>query len=163
MKLRKLPNLTPKDLDKFWANVNPATPYDGCWLWMGRCNANAGRATTTLQNTNWIASRIMYKIVTGTDPGDLHVLHKCDNPRCVCPEHLFLGTDLQNREDCMRKQRHNIGLRNANAKLNPDKVRKIRSKYQAGHKLTDLSAEFGVHTMTIKQVIERVTWAHVVD
>lgn len=98
-------------------------PNTGCWLWTASVR-NGYPCFGVKRNGSWkieTASRVMHEIHSGSHPGDMHVLHKCDNPICVNPEHLFLGTHLDNCEDRAQKNRgtkSKIGLPRGVAKSN---------------------------------------------
>jgi hypothetical protein len=91
----------------------------------------------------------------------MDVLHKCDNPPCVNPEHLFLGTDLENMRDCVAKGRHaNMqGCRNPRAILTETDVVEIRKKYSGkSYSGLRLAREYGVHKNTIYFVLSGKHW-----
>jgi predicted DNA-binding protein (UPF0251 family) len=96
------------------------------------------------------------------------VCHACDNPPCVNPDHLFLGTARDNCIDMMRKGRHYAGSRENmprgskhwNSKLSEYEVRKIRERVMAGEKQKDLASELGVSRATISEVVNRKLWRH---
>ena len=104
---------------RFWMNVKSA-PGDACWEWVGCVSREYG--VTGYKGKRWRANRLSWLFHFG-DPGELHVCHKCDNPKCVRPSHLFLGTDADNLADMARKGRH------WRTTLSPDDVRKIRRLY----------------------------------
>lgn len=106
------------------------------------------------------------------DPGDFQVLHKCDNPACCNPDHLFLGTPLENMRDKVAKGRHISGMslhpekaakgeRQGNARLTEKQVVEIRRRYRPRQvTLQALANEFGVSFTTIHYVL-RTGWKHV--
>lgn len=89
-------------IDKFWEQVSKE---EGCWLWKGR--KNIGGYGTLYHKGQLIASRISYELHYGPFNPQLLVCHKCDAPSCVNPEHLFLGTALDNHRDMVEKGRRN--------------------------------------------------------
>lgn len=135
----------------------------GCWEWTG-CKFIRGygktydRCTATSKIRTEYAHRLMWKCVNG-DPGSLCVLHKCDNPGCVNPEHLFLGTHADNMHDMALKGRSPSGKNHRGfAKLTEKDVRAIRAS-----KLTyrALAYQYSVSENHIYIVRSRRSWAYV--
>lgn len=110
-----------------------------------------------------LAHRISYGIHFKTPPKHLQVLHRCDNPSCVRPEHLFLGTVKNNVDDMDRKGRRGIVFGEAakKSKLNDDKVRTIRSLWPDKTK-KEIAEIIGVNYMTIHRVVTDQAWTHVI-
>lgn len=155
---RRLAALNRRDpTDRFWAKVRK-TP--GCWLWTGGATWD-GYGQMGIEGKNVRASHFSWELHNGPIPDNLHVLHTCDNPPCVRPDHLFLGTDADNSADCRKKGRMAFGERIGCAKLTDDRVRDIRAEYATGtttyHKL---ARKHGVGTSTIQAVIECRAWKH---
>lgn len=109
-----------------------------------------------------LAHRISYTIHFNPPPDGLNVLHKCDNPSCVRPSHLFLGTMKNNVDDMDRKGRRGVVFGEAakKSKLNDDKVRTIRSLWPEKTK-KEIAEIIGVNYMTIHRVVTEQAWAHV--
>lgn len=111
------------------------------------------------------AHRYSWEITYGPIPDGLFVCHHCDNPRCVRPDHLFLGTPLANARDMARKGRKAIvslpGERHPGSKLTDDAVREIRRRRSLGETTRRLGAEFGVSGPLISYIANRKAWRHV--
>lgn len=131
----------------------------GCWEWCGRLNVN-GYGFITRDYKQVRAHRYSWEIHNGPIAGELCVLHKCDNPRCVNPEHLFLGTRRDNQHDMHSKGRNNqpCGERHFRARLTSAAVKEMRglpmSHAQLAHK-------YGVSRATVAAAMQRRTWRHV--
>ena len=90
--------------ERFWEKVDRSGGTDACWPWIGAIGVHGyGRVNLDGRSTG-IASRVAWTLTFG-DPGDLGVLHRCDNPPCCNPAHLFLGTQLDNSRDMVAKGR----------------------------------------------------------
>ncbi len=144
---------------------------DGCWYWTGAIKKNGYGAFSNqrLGFRNGItAHRASYHIFKG-NPGELFVLHKCDVKKCVNPEHLFLGTSLDNNRDCIAKGRARWvnppirkGEKNNKAKLTEKKVREIRILRSIGMRLEDIAILQFVSAQAIHAIVSGKTWRHVV-
>jgi len=138
--------------------VNPIT---GCWewqLWLTR--GNYGQVTWN--NKPKRAHRVTYELKYGPIPEGLFVCHKCDNPRCIRPKHLFLGTPRENTHDSMQKGRRRYGgSGNPKAKLTDELVLSILSwcKYEVDNKL--IATRYKVHPTTIRLIRKGHTWKHI--
>jgi len=135
----------------------------GCWNWMGRKNEH-GYGTVRHGGKKWIVPRLMYTLING-DVEDLFVLHHCDNPACINPEHLYCGTKKQNSEDMVRRGRQNHdgyrGSRSPFAKLKESDIPLIRQRVADGEPIERLRKEYGVVWKTIKSISLKEKWAHV--
>ncbi len=107
-----------------------------------------------------IASRYVYEHIKGIDPGNKCVCHTCDNPKCVNPNHLFLGTYLDNFEDMKNKKRSACGIKNFKAKLTEKEVLQIRRLHRKLN-IKELIDIYEVDESTIRRVIKRETWKHI--
>jgi hypothetical protein len=98
-----------KEIERFWGYVDRSAGPEACWPWTGGSDFKDGRGRFWLNGTNEYASRIVWVFVYGPIPEDIHVLHKCDNPPCCNPVHLFLGTLSDNTQDMLAKGRGRYG------------------------------------------------------
>jgi len=96
--------LNDSDMLRFWENVDKKSPSD-CWNWTGA--KSRGYGEIVINGNSYKAHRLSYLIEHGQDPLDLCICHHCDNPSCVNPGHLFMGTQKQNVQDCKSKGRLN--------------------------------------------------------
>ncbi|WP_371432910.1 HNH endonuclease [Novosphingobium sp.] len=135
-------HLTEKE--RFFGKVEKT---DGCWLWMGATNKwGYGNFHNAASRTE-LAHRASWRLTYGEDAGELRVCHHCDNPQCVNPTHLFLGSDADNVADQVAKGRQprSRGERNGRAKLTDAQVAELRDRYKPGvTRIVDLAAEFGI-------------------
>ena len=148
----------PRFLARFWAKVHKT---DSCWLWTG-CRPH-GYGHISLPNTRRVAtaSRVSWMISHGAIPDRLHVLHNCpdgDNPACVNPDHLYLGTHAQNCADAVRKGQSPSGTRNARAVLTEDVVRQIRNRPRKRGDITKWAREFGMSRSGMWAVVSGENW-----
>jgi hypothetical protein len=157
----------PKPLaERFWPKVKKT---DGCWLWQA---ADDGRpsgygfigAPTPADPRRMIgAHRASWMLHFGPIPRGKFVLHKCDNGKCVRPDHLFLGTHKENMRDMAQKGRASdrTGSKHHLTRLTEDDVRGIRTRVAAGESQRALAKEFGMHPTSISHIVHRRSWRHV--
>jgi hypothetical protein len=120
----------------------------GCWLWTGAMNKVTGYGQIKLNYKTLRAHRASYEVHVGPIPPGMIVCHSCDNPPCVNPAHLFLGTHRDNTRDKLRKGRANlpVGEGHTRSRLTAAAVREIRTSGETGRAL---ARKFGVSPATI--------------
>lgn len=123
-------------------------PVTGCWLWTGCLNQKTGYGLISWHSTNLRAHRAAYMVFVGP-LGAKSVLHKCDEPSCVCPNHLYLGTQADNVRDRVMRGRNG---KQAMAKLTPVQVHEIRARLAAGEYKKRLAPQYGVHKKVIQNI-----------
>jgi HNH endonuclease len=145
----------------------------GCWDWLQSCSPS-GYGRSWHEGKIWRANRLAWHLFRGPIPKGLRVCHKCDRPRCVNPDHLFLGTDADNIADRDAKGRHWVrsgdehgirrhperaphGERNGSAKLTRQQVVEIRSLVgTASHR--EIGRRFGISQQTTSRIISGELW-----
>ena len=150
-------DLDSRDLRRFWSKVEIS---NGCWEWHGRIARRYGGFW--LRDAQQQAHRVAYHNFIGPVPNDQLVCHHCDNPICVRPDHLFLGTNSDNRVDCIHKQRHNSpwGENHHMTKLTNDDVLCIRGLIASGIRDKEIGRQFGVSNDVIGGIRRGNTWKH---
>jgi hypothetical protein len=158
------------DEERFWSFVDK----DGkqvdyvigrCWKWLGSINKHNGYGRFWIDNDTVMAHRYSYELHVGKIPNNLLVLHKCDNPDCTNPEHLFLGTNLDNVRDKISKGRNanQSGENNPRAKLKENEVIEIRQLYSTGYYLQkELAIMFNTPLSSINQIITGKRWKYLI-
>lgn len=159
--------ITEKDKGKFWINVNKRERSQ-CWDWVGAITKRK-YGTISLSGMQHLAHRLSYLIHFGKIPKGLFVLHKCDNPNCVNPFHLEVGTQKKNMQDCVDRGRHhtaesyNHGEECPWSKLTDAKVIAIRKLHSDGVICAELARRFNSSDSNIRDVCKRRTWKHIVN
>lgn len=174
--------MTMKTLaERFCEKVSPE-PNTGCWLWMG-ASSRRGYGALRVRGRLERAHRLAWILAGRGNPGTLHVLHRCDNPTCVNPDHLFLGTHAENMADMSHKGRsfaqqhpdrmrrgeaHHLrlhpehaarGERNGQAKLSRLDVQEIRRRLALGEQHKLIALDFGVSRPTVSMIAAGRIWA----
>lgn len=150
--------------DVFWSKIDKSGGEDACWPWMFAKNKRGygwfhlpGTTATSV-----LAHRLAYSEVHGLIPDGISVLHKCDNPPCCNPKHLFLGSRRDNNEDMRVKGRAvnppiNRGASHGKSVLTEEQARKI---ILDPRKAPEVAKEYGVHKSTIHRLRQGKTYAN---
>lgn len=155
--------------ERFWPKVEIPERKDDCWIWCGG-HDSWGYGTFVFRGRQTGAHRVVYILHYGEIPEGLLVCHTCDNPTCVNPQHLFLGTNLDNSNDKLRKGRfvtprpknRCTGERHRSAKLNSQQVLSIRERIASGEEFSVLAKDFNVRPMSIQRIAEGKSWKCVI-
>lgn len=151
--------------DRFWAKVRRS---DGCWEWQGTHDPfGYGVLGASAHQRAVKAHRVSWQLHNGPVPVGLWVLHHCDNPPCVRPDHLYLGTARDNAKDRANRRRgkedRQSGAANDNAKLTEADVWAIVAALEEGVSQTAIAGRFGVKQPQISRIARRVSWRHLWD
>lgn len=148
--------------DRFWSKVD-RRGADDCWPWTAATNEHGYgvmRPEGQRSGPTVKAHRVSLTLA-GVDIEGLVVRHSCDNPPCVNPAHLSVGTKADNSADMVSRDRHARGSRSGTSKLTECQVVEIRARCAAGELHRVLAAEYGVSRVAITNIATRKTWRHV--
>jgi hypothetical protein len=143
---------------RFWSKVK-ITDFFNCWIWQAGYFSNGYGAYCYNAKTRR-AHRVAWEFTYGPIPKGKIVMHICDNPKCVNPNHLRIGTNRENSTDAIKKGRIPKGQRHPLAKLTADNVLEIRNRVATGISKGELAEHYGVAKGTIQDVITR-SWQHI--
>ena len=148
-------------MGRLWGRVAVGDKNE-CWPWTGR-KLPDGYGRLTIRNRKWLAHRLAWTLTFGDIPAGLDVCHKCDNPGCCNPDHLFLGTHLDNMRDKVAKGRASalMGEDCPTAKLTNAAVIEIRRLRAEGWTLIRLGERFNTHLSNISLICRGKAWPHV--
>lgn len=138
-----------KHITRFFSKVDKTKD---CWVYTGATWKNTGYGSFSIGKKTYRAHRFSYEIFNGAIKKGLFVLHKCDNPSCVNPNHLFLGSHTDNMKDKSMKNRCNIptGVNHWHSKFSESDVEEIKRLKELGVPMTKISNIFKVHYNTIR-------------
>ncbi len=149
--MKPIPTLTDNDLKRFWSKVDKTGE---CWEWTAYLDAS-GYGNFEINGSTYRTNRIAYAIVN-EDPGELFVCHSCDNPGCVNPLHLWLGTDQDNSDDKVSKGRQSRG-EGHHSILTEGQVKEILASNES---YTLLGEEYDVSEGAIRAIKRGRSWRH---
>lgn len=157
---------------KFWSRVDKS---GDCWIWTGSKAHGYGRFY--YGNSRKAAHRFSYELANGVVLDKEYVCHSCDNPACVNPAHLFLGSQFENMRDCAAKRRNamqrnpershfkttvyrQIGERHGSAKLKESDVSEMFRLFNGGKKRKEIAVQFGVSPQQVCKILSGKRWSH---
>lgn len=160
--MTKSKNILIKDpVERFWKFVSVPEDNDGCWDWTGRKNYK-GYGVMKINRRNVQSHRFSYELHQKQEiPLGLLACHKCDNPACVNPDHIFIGTIQENNLDRDRKSRKAVGERNGKSKLTEERVRSIKILLSQKVSDSEIARRFGLWYTTVRAIRLGITWSHV--
>lgn len=162
---RGIPTVSADEYRRRFESKYIEAPRTGCFEWTATRDHN-GYGKFRLNGVIQTASRVSWKLFRGEIPTELSILHRCDNPTCVNPKHLFLGTTKDNLHDMARKGRRRgkgpKGEINNHAKLTSREVIEMRSLFSTGNFTHEnLAKKYGVLSGQVYVIVTRRQWKHI--
>ena len=145
----------PELMERFLSKV---AKTESCWLWIG---AKSGRGYGAFRSPDeQKAHRFSYSRYVGQIPQGFSVCHRCDNPACVNPDHLFVGTHADNMKDKMSKGRgnHLVGTKHPRSKLTESQVIAIRAD---NRRQVEIAESYGIKQAQVSEIKRRIAWTHI--
>lgn len=128
-----------------------------CIIWPNAID-KSGYGRVWFRKKNFLAHRMVFILNFGEIPDDFHVCHKCDERRCINPDHFFLGKNIDNVKDKVSKNRQAKGVKNGRAKLTLDQVQIIKELYKDGLTQNQIANYFKVSQWTISAILNKKKW-----
>jgi len=148
------------NLEDVWKKINKKE-NDDCWEWVGALSNN-GYGAFVLNQKTYSSHRIVYELIYGSISSGYCILHKCNNPSCCNPSHLYLGTHADNSKQMVNEGRSCRGEKNGRSKLNVEQIREIRRLYSTGkYYQRELGIRFGVSRSEIGRIVNGIMWGYI--
>lgn len=166
--------MTERQIGRFWKNVSKRSENE-CWNWKLSI-ASMGYGQVRMRGKTLHCHRVAWMLANGPIDEGMFILHKCDNKSCCNPNHLFQGTQRDNVEDMINKNRHSHGEKHSEvmkntaskgenhyrSRLNATQVKQIREIHEIGELgYGPIARQFGVSTGTIQAIVSRRNWKHI--
>lgn len=150
-------------LERFWKLITKNNKT-GCWEWTGYLGRGYGIICEGgFQGKLIPAHRLSWSIHNGQIPKGMFICHRCDNPKCVNPEHLFVGTQKDNMHDASIKGRTARGEMLHTAKLKERDIIKIRKLFANGKRVVEIAQKYDIKVRQIYSIVNKEAWKHVKD
>jgi hypothetical protein len=142
---------------RFTAYTDSTAGPLACWPWTGARNEH-GYGLLRVDDRLEKAPRVALALDGRPVPPDMQACHECDNPACVNPKHLYVGTHRDNADDMLARGRPNRGEKNGQARLTQERADAMRKDRATGWNYDELVAKYGVSKSTVSRVINRKNW-----
>lgn len=148
--------------DQYFMTFFEINAVSGCWEWLGK--KRGGYGMFSADHKNHLAHRLMYVKYNGNIPENKNVCHKCDNPSCVNPQHLWLGTHQENMTDMITKKRDKKSYGSANhlATITEKEAREIKIKHKEGMNMREIHRALNISYRVIQHICAGESWKHIV-
>jgi hypothetical protein len=154
------------DPSEFWCRADQTGGPDACWIWLGGLTRSGyGQAKWAINGVRrpFKAHQIAFAVTAGCLPRGQVIRHSCDNPRCVNPVHLVLGSQAENMADMVRRGRSAKGEGHSQAKLTEQQVIEIRRLRTLGYSQRVIGVMFGVSRSAISDIASGKNWRHLLE
>lgn len=149
-------------VERFWSAIQRGSK-DSCWIWQ-QSKTRTGYGVVNFKGTRTTAHRIAYELEKGQIPDGHYVLHRCDNPSCCNPEHLFTGTQKENIADMHNKGRagdcRNFGEKHGRVKLSDAEVRTLIQDREGGATQQSLAIQYGISQAQVGRIVRGENRVH---